>query len=149
MADQLPESYWEALGENGAFLKVLLAEVQQLQQLQMPNQELQNHLLHNQNHLVNAASAAAVTAAQKIIPPAPPTIPSSTCPIKVTDPENFSGDCAETEGFIRAIRLSITVQPGSFLDECTKVLYALSFMTGGSAQIWAQTKPRLTSMGLL
>jgi hypothetical protein len=106
----------------------------------MHNQELQNHLLNSQNHLVNAASVAAVIAAQQIIPPAPCTISSSTHPIKVADLEKFSGDHAGTEGFIRAIRLAIIVQPVSFPDERTKVLYALSFMTSGSAQIWAQNE---------
>jgi hypothetical protein len=137
MSDQLPESYWESLGENGGILRAILAgQAQQLQQLQMQNQELHNHLLNTQNHLANTASAAAVAAVQQL-PPAPPTISSSHRPIKAADPERFSGDRAETEGFIRAIRLSIAVQPGSFPDERTKVLYALSFMTGGSAQVWA------------
>ena len=138
MSDQLPDAYWDSLGENAAFLRAFLAnQSQQLQHIQLHNQELQNHLINTQNNLPNAASVAAVAAAQQIIIP---TTSSSNRPIKAADPEKFSGDRAETEGFIRAIRLSIAVQPGSFPDECTKILYALSFMTGGSAQTWAHNE---------
>jgi hypothetical protein len=90
--------------------------------------------MNTQNNIVNTTSQAAVAAAQQIIPPAPPKS------IKAADPEKFSGDRAEAEGFIRALRLAIAVQPGSFPDERTKILYALSFMTGGSAQIWAHNE---------
>ena len=116
MAEQLPEAYWDSLGETGPFLRSLLAgQTQQLQQPQLHNQELQNHPINTQNNLVDAASAAAVQAAQQIVTPIPPTIPSSIFPIKVAAQEKFNGDHTETEGFIRAIRLAIAVQPGSFL----------------------------------
>ena len=42
--------------------------------------------------------------------------------------------------FIRALNLSITIQPRSFPYARTKMLYALSFMSGGSAHIWAQNE---------
>ena len=142
MSDQLPDTYCNSLGENATFLRVLLdGQAQQLQQLQVHNQELQNHVLNTQNHLTNALSAA-----HHITTPAP-TTPSSHCHIKVADPEKFSGDHAETEGFIRAIRLAIAVQPESFPDERTKILYALSFMMGGSAQIWAHNKTEAVISG--
>src|SRR3979490_49484 len=71
-------------------------------------------------------------------------IPSPTPPshrsIKAADPEKFSGDRADTEGFIRPVKLSITIQPGSFMDDKMKMLYALSFISGGSAAIWAHNK---------
>ena len=89
---------------------------------------------------MNAASNVAVAAAQQLIIPAPLTNSSSNHIIKVADPEKFSGDRAENEGFIQAIKLVITVQPGSFLDEKTKLLHILSFMSGGSAQIWAKNE---------
>ena len=60
--------------------------------------------------------------------------------LKAADPEKFSGDRADTEGFIHAMKLSITLQPASFPDKKTKMLYALSFMSGGSAAIWAHNK---------
>ena len=107
MANQLPEACWDSLGENGAFLRAILAgQTQQLQQLQLQNQELQNHFINTQSNLVNATSAAAVQAAQQIITLALPTTSSSICPIKAADIEKFSGDHTETEGFIRAIMSS-------------------------------------------
>ena len=142
MSDQLPDTYWNSLGENGAFLRALLdGQAQQLQQLQLHNQELQTHLLNTQNHFTNALSAV-----HPVTTPAP-TTPSPHRHIKVADPERFSGDRAETEGFIRAIRLAIAVQPESFPDERTKILYALSFMTGGSAQIWAHNETEAVITG--
>src|SRR3979490_1642529 len=71
-------------------------------------------------------------------------IPSPTPPshhsIKAANPEKFSGDRADTEGFICAVKPSIAIRPGSFLDDKMKILYALSFMSGGSAAIWAHNK---------
>lgn len=141
MADQFPDGYWESLGPNGVVLRAFLAtQSQQLQQLQLQNQLLQGQFSNIQNDLANAASAAAVAVAQNITFPTPPSAPPASRPIKAADPEKFSGDRADTEGFIRAVRLSIAVQPGSFPDERTKILYALSFMTGGSAQTWAHNE---------
>ena len=86
---------------------------------------------------MQAASNAAVAAAQQISPPnQSPSKPT----IKAADPEKFSGDRAETEGFIRDLNLSITIQPGSFPDARMKMLYALSFMSGGYVHIWAQSE---------
>ena len=135
MSDQLPDAYWNSLGKHAAFLRVLLdSQAQQLQQLQMQNQELHNQALATQSHLANVLSAANHT------PTPAPTNLSSHRHIKVADPEKFSGERSETEGFIRAVKLVIAVQPESFPDERTKILYALSFMMGGSAQIWAHNE---------
>jgi len=101
---------------------------------------LQNQFSNIQNDLANAASAASIAVAQNITFPTPPSAPPASHPIKAADPEKFSGDRADTEGFICAIRLSVAVQPGSYPDERTEILYALSFMTGGSAQTWAHNK---------
>ena len=42
-----------------------------------------------------------------------------------------------TEEFIWAIWITVTMQADTFEDERMKVLYALSFMHGGMAQVWA------------
>ena len=55
------------------------------------------------------------------------------------DPEKFSGDHGEMDGFIHAIKLAIAVQPTSFPDEQTN-LYALSFMMRGTAEVWAHNQ---------
>ena len=61
-------------------------------------------------------------------------------PVKGADLEKFSGDRGETDGFICAVKLAIAVQPTSFPDEQTKMLYALSFMTRGTAEVWAHNQ---------
>ena len=106
MSDQLPDEYWDSLGDHGILRALLNSQAQQLQQLQIQNKELQNHPVSSQNNLVHAASNAAVAAAQQI---APPNLSSSKPTIKVADLEKFSGDRADTEGFIRTLKLSITV----------------------------------------
>lgn len=141
MSNRLPEAYWDSLGENGAFLRTLLdSQSQHLQELQLQNQHLQNQFENIQNNLVNAASAAAIAATQSIATPISTQTSPSARPIKAADPTKFNGDRAATDGFLRAIKLAIAVQPNSFPDDRTKILYALSFMTDGSAQIWAHNE---------
>ena len=124
----------QALGEHGAFLQMLFNNQQEhLQQLQLQNQQLQNQFSSLQNNLPSAASGAAVAVTQSLPIPTPSS--TSTHPVKGADPEKFSGDCGETDGFIRAVKLSIAVQPSSFQDEQTKMLYALSFMMRGTAEV--------------
>ena len=43
----------------------------------------------------------------------------------------------ETEEFVTAIWIAVTMQANTFTDERMKILYALSFMRGGTAQVWA------------
>ena len=38
---------------------------------------------------------------------------------------------------MRAIWIVVTMQANTFADKRMKVLYALSFMRGGTAQVWA------------
>ena len=56
---------------------------------------------------------------------------------KAADPKPFNGNRDQTEEFMRAIRIMVTMQADTFADERMKVLYALSFMCGGTAQVWA------------
>ena len=100
MASQLPEAYWNSLGEHGTFLRALLDnQSQQLQHLQLQNQSLQEHLMNSQSNLANAASAAAIAAAQHIATPAHIDSTPSNRSIKAAEPEKFTGDKADTEGF--------------------------------------------------
>src|SRR3979490_1712094 len=138
MSNQLPEEYWDSLGDNGVFLRTLLSnQAGQLEYLQHQNQLLQSQLGSIQSNLANAASAAAIATTQHMAVHIPSPTSPSHCSIKAADPEKFSGDRADTEGFIHAVKLSIAIQLGSFPDDKTKMLYALSFMSGGSVAIWA------------
>ena len=59
---------------------------------------------------------------------------------KAADPEPFDGNRDQTEEFVRAIRIMVTMQANTFTDERMKVLNVLSFMCGGMAQVWAANK---------
>ena len=59
---------------------------------------------------------------------------------KATDPELFNGNRNQTEEFIRAIRIVVTMQADTFTDKRMKILYTLLFMHGGMAQVWAANK---------
>ena len=41
------------------------------------------------------------------------------------------------EEFVWAIQIAVAMQADTFADERMKILYALSFMRGGMAQVWA------------
>src|SRR3979490_101385 len=106
MSSQLSEEYWDSLDENGVFLRTLLAtQVGQLEHLQHKNQLLQSPLGSIQSNLANAASAAAIAATQHMAVHIPSPTPPSHRSIKAADPEKFSGDRADTEGFIRVVKL--------------------------------------------
>ena len=88
------------------------------------------------------ASATASAVAQAIVVNPQASIPaqSSHNPVqsaKAADPEPFDGNHDKAEEFVRAIRIAVTMQVDAFADERMKVLYALSFMCGGTAQVWA------------
>ena len=56
---------------------------------------------------------------------------------KAADPEPFDGNQDQTKEFVRAVWIAVTMQADTFADERMKILYALSFMCGGTAQVWA------------
>src|SRR3979490_915578 len=148
MSNQLPEEYWDSLGDNGVFLRTLLSnQAGQLEYLQHQNQLLQSQLGSIQSNLANAASAATIATTQHMAVHIPSPTPPSHRSIKAANPEKFSGDRADTEGFICAVKLSIAIQPGSFPYDKTKMLYALSFMSGGSVTIWAHNKTQAIIYG--
>ena len=92
--------------------------------------------------ITNVASATASAVAQAIVtnPQASIPIQSSHNPVrsaKAANPEPFDGNHDKTEEFVRAVRIAVTMQVDAFTEERMKVLYALSFMHRGMAQVWA------------
>ena len=88
------------------------------------------------------ASATASAVAQAIATNPQASIPvqtshNPTWSAKAADPELFDGNRDQTEEFVRAIRIAVTMPANAFVDEKMKVLYALVFMHGGTAQVWA------------
>ena len=47
---------------------------------------------------------------------------------KAADPEPFNGNWDQTEEFVRAIQIVVTMQADTFVDERMKILHVLSFM---------------------
>src|SRR5882724_4871900 len=147
MFHQLPYEYWDSPGLNGPFLCELFHNQSQLvAQLQAANNDLQTQVMDAPDDVANAASQAMSAVARKILTNAhTPTGGQSSRNAKAADLEAFDGSQGKTEQFIRSIRITVTMQIDAFTDERMKILYALSFMCGGMAQIWAANK---TSMVL-
>ena len=88
--------------------------------------------------IVNVPAAVVNIPAPIVNIPAPAPAPAPAgCLPKAADPEVFSGDRKKADIFLCAVALNITIQPNSFPDDCTCILYALSWMQGGSAGDWA------------
>jgi len=87
---------------------------------------------------VASATASVVTQAIATNPQASIPVQShSSRNAKAAEPESFDGNWEKTEEFIQAIRIAVAMQTDTFADERMKILYALSFMHGGTAQMWA------------
>ena len=65
------------------------------------------------------------------------TLHNSIQSAKAADPDLLNGNRDQTEEFVRAIWIMVTMQANTFADKRMKVLYVLSFMHGGTAQVWA------------
>ena len=141
MTNQLPNEYWESLGQNGPFLQSLfMGQQEQVQQLRESNAFLQSRVTDMHDDITNVASATAFAVAQAIVANPQASIPTQSLhnPVqsaKAADPEPFDGNRDKTEEFVRAVRIAVTMH--AFADKRMKVLYALSFMRGGTAQVWA------------
>src|SRR5882724_4354951 len=59
---------------------------------------------------------------------------------KASDPEFFYGSWETMEQFVQSICIAVTMQLDAFTDKKMKILYTLSFMWGGMAQVWAANK---------
>jgi len=55
--------------------------------------------------------------------------------VKESDPEPFDRSRESTEQFIRSVCITVPLQLDAFVDERMKILYTLSFMRGGMAQV--------------
>src|SRR5882724_6355960 len=147
MSHQLPDEYWESLGPNGPFLWELFHNQSQLvTQLQAANNDLQTRVMDAPDDVAKAASQAASAVARTILTNAQaPTGGQSSRNAKAADPEAFDRSRGKTKQFIRSVCIAVTMQIDVFTDERMKILYALSFMHGGMAQVWAANE---TSMVL-
>ena len=99
------------------------------------------------------ALATASAVAQAIVVNPQASIPAQTShnsiqSAKAADPEPFDGNCDKTEEFVRAVWIAVTMQVDTFADERMKVLYALSFMRGGMAQVWAANETMAVINGM-
>jgi len=54
--------------------------------------------------------------------------------------ESFDGSRDKAKQFVQSIHIAITMQLDMFTDERMKILYALSFMHGGIAQVLAENE---------
>ena len=57
--------------------------------------------------------------------------------LKPSPPPNFNGDRHSGRGFINACQAYFRLRPDDFLDEQTKIQWAMTFMNQGRAQKWA------------
>ena len=106
------------------------------------NAFLQTQVADTRDDITNVASATASAVAQAIVmnPQASIHVQTSHNPTrsaKAADPEPFDGNWDQTEEFVRAIQIAVTMQADTFTDERMKILYALLFMCRGMAQVWA------------
>ena len=109
MTDQLPNEYWESLGQNDPFLwSLFMGQQEQVQQLWESNAFLQSRVTDMCDDITNVASATASAVAQAVVANPQASIPtqSSHNPVrsaKAADPEPFDGNRDKTEEFVRAV----------------------------------------------
>src|SRR5882724_13477450 len=146
MSHQLPDEYWDSLGPNGPFLCELFHNQSQLvAQLQAANNDLQTQMLDAPDDIANAASQAVSAVAQMILTNIQaPTRGQLMRNAKAANPETFDGSQEKTKQFFQSIHISVTMQINAFANERMKILYALSFMSGGMAQVWAANETSMT-----
>jgi len=137
MSHQLTNEYWDLLGPNGPFLHELFHNQSQLvQQLQDTNNTLKTQVMDAQDDVSNTVTRAMLAVVQTIIMNIP-TGGHLTRSAQVAKPESFDGIRDKTEQFVLSIHIAVMMQLDTFLNERMKILYALSFMHGGMAQVWA------------
>src|SRR5258705_10838702 len=74
-------------------------------------------------------------------PPQPSAAPVPTLkPPKVATPSPFSGAQDDLDCFKVECSLYLSMRHSEFLDECSNILFILSYMKGGTAGPWATQK---------
>ncbi len=87
---------------------------------------------------VAALQAQLAHCSQSPPPPQPSTAPVPTPkPPKVATPSPFSGAQDDLDCFKVECSLYLSMRHSKFLDECSNVLFILSYMKGGTAGPWA------------
>jgi len=107
----------------------------------MVNNASEDQALEAQSDITDAAAKAASSVAQAILTNMPATMGNHLWrSAKVTEPESFDGNRDKTEQFIQSVHIAVTMQLNMFEDERVKIMYALSFMHRGIAQVWAENE---------
>jgi hypothetical protein len=57
--------------------------------------------------------------------------------LKSSPPPNFDRDCHKGRGFLNTCQAYFRLRPDNFLDEQTKIQWAMTYMNQGRAQKWA------------
>ena len=110
-------------------------------QLQAANNDLQTQVMDALDDIANVASQATSPVAQTIFTNVQaPTGGQLSRNAKAADLEAFDGSRGKTEQSIQSVHIDVTMQINAFADERMKILYVLSFMHGGMAQVWAANK---------
>ncbi|KIM45020.1 hypothetical protein M413DRAFT_24289 [Hebeloma cylindrosporum] len=71
-------------------------------------------------------------------PHIPPSVGRKKAILKPSNPTDFDGDHTRGKAFLTSCRTYIRLCPESFLDEITKIIWAMSFMKTGRASRWAE-----------
>ena len=78
---------------------------------------------------------SSIPTTQPLLPVASATKPKND--LKPSPPPNFDGDRHKGKGFLNACQAYFRLHPDNFLDEQTKIQWAIMYMNQGRAQKWA------------
>ena len=87
---------------------------------------------------VRSTSAFEETPLSPISPISSPSAGRKKPVLKVSPPTDFNGDCAKGKAFLTSCRTYMQLCPEAFMDDMTRVIWALSFMKANRASWWAQ-----------
>ena len=90
-----------------------------------------------QDSVSDSATKAASSVVQAILMHILMGGPSMSPHARAAELEVFNGTREKTEQFIQAVCIAVTMQLDTFVGKRMKILYVLSFMCRGMAQVWA------------